>query len=188
MLALASLRVLPAFVVRLSGLDAGDRSASAPPDRALAQGRRLLAALIGGVAFVLAVAGAALAGSGTWDGLGLAGAIVLASALGARQFRFAAEVLPLAACTLLVLTALEVTLVRPLLVDRAGVALVAPILLASAMLLVGLGLVVRSHEISPGIEKRLDQIEGLAITATVPLALGVWGFFDQASRLIHHIL
>jgi type VII secretion integral membrane protein EccD len=182
-LGLAVMRFLPMAVVRLARIDA-----SRTPHQSLARGRRLLAALFAGLSALLAASGIWLSLGNSWLELGLAGALALACALGARHYRFIAEILPLGAASLLIFTALELAFVRYLAVDQTRVLLIAPVLIGAAILIVGLGLLLRSRELSPNLDKRLDQIEGLAIVATVPLALGIWGLYDEVRGLLLHFL
>lgn len=183
-LGLAGLALAPPLATRLAELD--ERDPASLPTRAR-RGRRLLAAMLVGIAFVLTASSAILAASGGWFASGLVAAIAVGVVARARHFRFAAEVVPLVAAGLAAVILLEISLVPQLLGStRAGGT--TAVLIADALFLVVASAAFRSWDVSPRLRRQLGRLELLAIVASVPLALGVLGIYEEVGRLAHRLI
>jgi type VII secretion integral membrane protein EccD len=180
-IALGSLSLPSRLAVRLAGIDnpaTGDMSART------ARARRLLAAMLIGIAIVLIAVFTVLAFSGGWFAWGLVAASALAVIAKARHFRFAAEVAPLLASGLAGLLLLELPLVVAIAGTRsAGGA--AAMLTVDALILALAGTTVRRWDLSTRIRLQLGLLEAIATAASVPLAAGVLGAFAAVGRLVH---
>ena len=166
---LLALALLAPLNVRLAGISAADSMSLL---RRLGGGRRLQAASLMATAVVIAVSCAILSVSGGWFARALVAATAVATILRARHYRFAAEVAPLLAVGLASLILLELSL---------G-AWFAPLLIADAIVLAGAASLVRRWSLPPQLKRWLGPLEGLAIAATVPLALGVLGLYDAVGH------
>lgn len=179
--ALGGLALASRLAVRLAGVD--NAAAGSISTRA-AQARRLLAAMLSGLAVVLIASSAILALSGGRFAWGLVAAAALAVIAKARHFRFAAEVAPLLAAGLTGLLLIE----YPLLVavgglKSAGVA--AAVLTVDALVLALAGSTARRWDLSTQARLQLGRLESIATAATVPLAAGVLGVYAEVARLAH---
>ena len=141
--------------------------------RRLASSRRLQAASLIGTAVAVTVASAVLAVSDGWYAKSLVGVIAVAVAARARHYRFAQEVVPLLAAGLASLIMLEVVFA----------AWLPALLIADAVVLLAGATMVRRWTLSPQLRRWLGPLEALAITASVPLALGVLGFYASVAHL-----
>lgn len=141
--------------------------------RRLASSRRLQAASLIGTAIAVTVASAVLAVSDGWYAKSLVGVIAVAVAARARHYRFALEVVPLLAAGLASLIMLEVVFA----------AWLPALLIADAVVLLAGATMVRRWTLSPQLRRWLGPLETLAITASVPLALGVLGFYNSVAHL-----
>jgi type VII secretion integral membrane protein EccD len=178
-LELAAIALLAPLTVRLSGLDAGPpASLAARLDRS----RHLLAASLIGTVIVLTASCAVLSLSSSWFARILVAVAALAMAFRARHFRFAAEVVPLLAAAAVALILLEYPLAIWLGIGPRGVAGLAGLLLADAVVLVAAATWIPSWKVTPQIARWLGPLESFAIAASVPLALGAMGAFDAAAR------
>jgi type VII secretion integral membrane protein EccD len=166
--ALTALRLLPWVTVRLASLEA---MPDALPARTAAA-RRLLGALTAGTALALAGAGVVLAAQpGGWA-RALAVTTAVAALLHGRRRRFAIEVAPLWLVALAALATFELRApVRP------------EVLVATAAVLVPLGMLGRRVRLPVGVRRQLERLESLAAAATVPLAFGLLGLYDVAARV-----
>jgi type VII secretion integral membrane protein EccD len=186
-LALLAVRFLPPLAVRLSGL-AGARSldpAALKPK--VAAGHGLLGAMVIAAAAVMAASCVVLGVYGGWYEWGLLAALALGAATQVRHFRFAVEAAPLVVAALVALSALGFAFLRSLYADpRLRPALVG-VALASALVLVAVGLLGRRRRLPPPLRRRLDQLEALALVASIPLAAGSLGAYSAVAALAHHL-
>lgn len=179
---LGSLALAERLAVRLAGVNRYDQASVSARAR---RGRRLLAAMLIGIAVVLFVSSAILAVAGGWFAWGLVAASSLAVATKARHFRFVAEVAPLLAAALAGLLLLQFPLVAALAIGLRGAGGAAALLASDALVLVAAVSVVRRWELSPGLRRQLGRLEALATAATVPLAVGVLGVYAAVARIVH---
>jgi hypothetical protein len=170
------------MAVRLAGIYTPDPALISLRAR---RGRRLLAALLIGIALVLTWSSAILAVSGGWFAWGLVAASALAVAAKARHFRFTAEVVPLLGAGLAGLLLLELPLVVVLSIGPRGAGGGAAVLSADALLLALTVGIVRRWDLSPRLRRQLGRLEALATAATVPLAVGVLGAYAAVGHLVH---
>lgn len=171
---LAALALSTPLAATLSGVMAAD---AASVDRRVHLGRRTLAALLTGIAIVLAASSAVLAMSGGWFAWGLIAVTAVAAAVKARHHRFAAEVVPLLVAGLAGLLLLEFPLVA-----HGGTAVAAALLIADGLVLTAGAGAIRDRNLPARIHRRLRTVEWLAIAASVPLALGVLHAYDAVVR------
>lgn len=150
--------------------------------RKLDQGRRAEAASHIASALVITGSCAVLAVSEGWTARSLVVAAALATALSARHFRFTAEVAPLVAAGLVSLLLLEVPFAVWLAIGVRAAAGLAGLLIADAIVLVAAATLVRRWSLSARALRWLRPLEFVAVAATLPLALGVLGFFDAVAR------
>jgi len=141
--------------------------------RRLASGRKLQAASLIGTGLAITGASAVLAVSDGWYAKGLVAVTAVAVAASARHHRFALEVVPLLAAGLASLIMLE--LLFP--------AWLPALLIADAVVLLAAATMVRRWTLSPQLRRWLGPLEALTIAASVPLALGVLGFYDSVVHL-----
>jgi type VII secretion integral membrane protein EccD len=181
-IALGSLGLPARLAVRLSGIDYSDPASVTARAR---RGRRLLAALLIGIAVVLISSSAFLAASGGAFAWGLVAATSLGVAAKARHFRFSAEVAPMLAAGLTGLLLLEYPLVSALAIGPKGVGGAAALLTADAIILAAAASTVRRWDLSPRLLRQLGRVEALATAATVPLAVGVLGVYEAVARVVH---
>jgi len=167
---LVALALLGPLNVRLAEVVGADSSSLA---RRVATGRRLQAASLVGTAVAITGASAVLAVSDGWFAKALVVVTALAVAARARHYRFALEVVPLLAAGMVSLIALELRFVPWL----------PALLIADAIVLLAAATVVRGWTLSSQMRRWLGPLEALAITASVPLALGVLGFYDSVAHL-----
>ncbi len=180
-IALIGLSLPARLAVRLAGID---NPASGAVSVRTARARRLLAAMLIGIAIVLSAAFAVLALSGGWFAWGLVAASALAAIAKARHFRFSAEVAPLLAAGLTGLLLLELPLVAAVAGPRsAGGA--AATLTVDALILALAATTVRTWDLSTRLRLQLGLLEAVATAATVPLAAGVLGAYAAVARLVH---
>jgi ESX secretion system protein EccD len=179
---LGSLALAERTAVRLAGIYFPDQSSISARAR---RGRRLMAALLIGIALVLVWSSAILAVSGDWFAWGLIGASAIAAAAKARHFRFTAEVAPLLGAGLAGLLLLELPLVVALAIGPRGAGGAAGVLTADALVLALAVGIVRRWELSPRLKRQLGRLEAFATAATVPLAVGVLGAYPAVARLVH---
>jgi type VII secretion integral membrane protein EccD len=180
--ALGSLAFAERMAVRLAAIDNPDpKSISVRAGR----GRQLMAALLIGIALVLIWSSAVLAVSGDVFAWGLVAASALGVAAKARHFRFIAEVAPLLGAGLAGLLLLELPLVGALAIGPRGAGGAAAVLTADAIILALTAGIVRRWNLSPRLRRQLGRLEAFATAATVPLALGVLGFYGAVGRLVH---
>jgi hypothetical protein len=59
------------------------------------------------------------------------------------------------------------------------------VLTADALILALTAGIVRRWNLSPRLRRQLGRLEALATAATVPLAVGVLGFYSAVGRLVH---
>jgi hypothetical protein len=183
-LGLVGLALAPPLATRLAGLDELDPASLAARAR---RGRRLLAAMLIGIAFALTASSAILAASGGWFAWGLVAAIAVGVVARARHFRFAAEVVPLVAAGLAAAILLEISLL-PQLVGSPRAGATVAVLIADALVLIAAAAAFRSWDVSPRLRRQLGRLELLAIVASVPLALGVLGIYEEVGRLAHRLI
>jgi hypothetical protein len=181
-IALGSLGLVERVAVRLAAIDRPDRASIGARAR---RGRRLLAAMLIGIAAVLIASSAILAAAGGWFAWGLVAASAIAAATKARHFRFAAEVAPLLAAGLAGLVLLQYPLVAVLAVWRKGPGAAAFLLTGDAVILVAAVSIVRKWDLPPALRRQLGRLEVLATAATVPLAAGVLGAYTAVARIVH---
>jgi type VII secretion integral membrane protein EccD len=178
---LGSLSMPARLSVRLAGIDS---PATGAMSSRTARARSLLAAMLIGIAIVLAASFAVLVFSGGWFAWGLVAASALAMIAKARHFRFSAEVAPLLATGLTGLLLLELPLVVAIAGPRsAGGA--AAMLTADALILALAGTTVRRWDLSTRLRLQLGLLEAVATAASVPLAAGVLGAYAAVGRLVH---
>jgi len=181
-IALGSLALAERFAVRLAGINGSEQtSVSARAQR----GRRLLAAMLIGIAVVLTASSAILAFSRGWFAWGLIAASAVAVAAKARHFRFAAEVTPLLASSLAGLFLLQYPLIAARATGLTGPGGAAALLIADAVILVAAVGFVRRWDLSPGLRRQLGRLEAIATAAAVPLAAGVLGAYAAVTRMVH---
>jgi hypothetical protein len=177
-LALVGVRFAPRLAVRLARL--GSRRSLSPlalrPQ--VDAGHSLLAAMVAGAALVMAASCVLLALGGGWYERALVAAVALGAASQVRHFRFAVEAAPLALAALVGLGALELAGLFYLSADPSRRAAVVALALATALVLAGAGIVGRRRQLSPLLLRRLDQLEALALLATIPLAAGSLGAYS----------
>jgi hypothetical protein len=179
--ALGCLSLPGRLAVRLAGIDS---PASGTLSSQAARARSLLAAMLIGIAIVLAAAFAVLVFSGGWYAWGLVAASALAVVAKARHFRFSAEVAPLLGAGLTGVLLLELPLVVAIAGPRsAGGA--AAMLTADALILALAGTTVRRWDLSTRVRLQLGLLEAFATAASVPLAAGVLGAYAAVGRLVH---
>ncbi len=183
-LGLAGLALAPPLATRVADLD--ERDAASLGARARG-GRRLLAAMLIGIAFVLTASSAVLAASGGWFAWGLVAAIAVGVVARARHFRFAAEVVPLVGAGLAAVILLEISLV-PQFVGSPRAGATVAVLIGDALVLIAASAAFRSWDVSPRLRRQLGRLELLAIVATVPLALGALGIYEEVGRLAHRLV
>lgn len=162
---LVFLALLPPLNVRLIGLTGAESSSLV---RRLMKGRRLQAASLIGTGVAIIAACSVLAVSDGWFARALVGVTALAVSLRARHYRFAAEVAPLLAAGLVSLILLELRFLSWL----------PALLIADAVVLGAAATLIRRWTPSPQIKQWLRPLEGIAIAASVPLALGLLGLYD----------
>jgi type VII secretion integral membrane protein EccD len=179
---LGSLAFAERMAVRMAAIDNPDPTSISVRAR---RGRQLLAALLIGIALVLIWSSALLAVSGDVFAWGLVAASALGVAAKARHFRFTAEVASLLGAGLAGLLLLEVPLVVALAIGPRGAGGAAAVLTADALILALTAGIVRRWNLSPRLRRQLGRLEALATAATVPLALGVLGFYAAVGRLVH---
>lgn len=176
---LGALALTPPITVRLAGIAAFNVQFL---EQRLASGRLLLASVLAGTAFAIAASSVALAASGQWPAWVLVAVTSIAIALRARHFRFAAEIVPLIAASLIAAVSLEYPLAAWLAFTAHGIGDFTALLIADTAILVAALIVVRRWEITASIKPWLERIEVTAIAASVPLAVGAAGAFDAAVR------
>ncbi len=173
-LSLAAIAISTPLAARIGGVITAD---AVSVDRRVRRGRRLLAALLTGIAVALAASSAVLAVSGGWFAWGLVAVTAIGAAVQARHHRFAPEVVPLLAAALGGALLLEFPLVA-----HGGMAIAATLLIADGLLLTAAAGAIRSTSLPAQIRRRLGAVEWVAIAASVPLALGVLGAYDAVVR------
>ncbi|ASW55401.1 EsaB/YukD family protein [Plantactinospora sp. KBS50] len=165
-----------------------------PADALLARSRRLLSVLLAGPACALLVALPVLALSGTGYGLAMAGTGAVALLVRARQAGFGNEFVPLGVAGLAGLFGALVGLSR--LVWPGGTE-VTVVLLGAGLSLVATALITLAHggeeaaELPPGFppgagrptRRFVDLVGAGCATATVVLALGVFGVFTELAGM-----
>jgi type VII secretion integral membrane protein EccD len=182
-LTLASLRMLPWAVARLTGLDGGgDHDAIAA--RAL-DARRLLGALTAGGAVTLAAACVVLVLEPSGWAHAVAVAAALAALLQARRGRLVVDVVPMVLVGLATVVAFELPFGTAVLA-QPDQSLGPAVLLGTAAALVALGLLGRRRRLPVGVRRQLGRAEALAAAATVPLALGMLGLYAAAQAFAAH--
>jgi type VII secretion integral membrane protein EccD len=172
---LIALALLAPLSVRLAGI-AGAESASLASR--LARARNLSAASLIGTALAITAACGVLAVSNGWFSRALVVLTAVAMTMRARHYRFAVEVVPLVAGGIVSLILLELQLV----------AWLPALLIADAVVLGAAATLGRQWRLSPQARRWLSPAEGLAITASVPLAMGVLGFYDWVARFAHGLV
>jgi type VII secretion integral membrane protein EccD len=184
--ALVAVRFAPTVAVRLARLGAGGPLGPAgfSPEgfrSRVETGHGLLAAMLIGAAAVMAAACVLLALEGGWFERGLVVAVALGAAAQVRHFRFSLEAAPLALASLIALGALEAAALRYL--DAAPDRRPAAVALAlgTALVWAGGGLIARRRQLSPLLLRGLDQLESLALLATIPLAAGSLGAYSEVA-------
>jgi type VII secretion integral membrane protein EccD len=181
-IALGSLALPARLTVRLAAINHPEPASLGARTR---RGRRLLAALLIGIAVVLIAASAILAVSGGWFAWGLVAASAIAVTAKARHFRFVAEVGPLLAAGVSGLLLLEYPLIGEFALGPKGTGGAAAILIADALILAAAGSTVRRWELSAQLRRQLGRLEAIATAATVPLAVGVLGAYEAVARVVH---
>jgi hypothetical protein len=150
-------------------------------------GHRLLAAMVAGAALVMAASCVLLALDGGWYERGLVAAVALGAATQVRHFRFALEAAPLMLAALVGLGALELAGLRYLSADPGRQQAAVAVALATAFVLAGAAIAARRRQLSPLLLRRLDQLEALALLATIPLAAGSLGAYSAVALAAHRL-
>ena len=178
---LAMLATLPLAAARMASSMPAEY---AEVTRRFNRGRRAIYSSRLASAAVIVVSCAVLATSGSWFAWGLVGATATATALRARHYRFAGEVVPLLAAGIGSLFLLELPLAVWLAIGIRGAAGLALLLIADAIVLVGVVVLVRRWSLSPPLVRWLRPAEFAAVATTVPLALGVLGLYDAVAHFV----
>jgi len=173
-LGLAANALSTPLAARLGGVIRADATSV---ERHVRRGRRMLAAVLIGIAVVLVVSSIVLAVSGGWFAWGLIAATAVAAGVQARHHRFTTEVAPLLAAALAGALLLEFPLVA-----NGGRAVLVTLLIADGLVLTALAGAIGRPTLPAQIQRRLGTIEWLAIAASVPLAFGVLGVYDAVAR------
>jgi type VII secretion integral membrane protein EccD len=180
-LALLCVRFAPALAVRLERL--GSRPLLTPLElrTQVDNGHGLLAAIVTGACLVMAAACAWLALEGGWFERGLVAAVALGAAAQVRHFRFSLEASPPALAALVSLGALELAGLRYLDAVPERRPTVFALALTTALILVAAGVLSSRRRLSPLLLRRLDQLEGAALLAAIPLAAGSLGLYAEVA-------
>jgi hypothetical protein len=184
-LAAVGVRLAPRLAVRLAHLGSQPSLSPLGLRPQVDAGHSLLAAMVVGVASVMAASCVLLALYGGWYERALVAAVALGAATQVRHFRFALEAAPLALAALVGLGVLELAGLRYLSADPSRRPAVVSLALATALLLAGAGIVGRRRQLSPLLLRRLDQLEALALLATIPLAAGSLGAYSAVAAAAH---
>jgi len=186
-LALVGVRFTPRLAVRMARLGSARSLSPFALRPQVDAGHGLLAALVIAAAVVLATSCVLLALYGGWYERGLVAAVALAAATQVRHFRFGLEAAPLALAALVGLGALELAALRYLYADAGRRPAVVAVALVTALVLVAVGLEGRRRQLSPLLLRRLDQLETLAMVATIPLAAGSLGAYSAVAAAAHRL-
>jgi hypothetical protein len=147
----------------------------------------MLAALLIGLAVLMAAACAYLALYGGWYERWLAAAVAIGAATHVRHFRFAIQAAPLALAALVGLGALELAGLRQLYGDSSLRPAVVGLALLTGLGLVGVGIAGRRRQLSPRLRRGLDQLEVVALVGSIPLAAGALGLYSTVAALAHRL-
>lgn len=171
---LIALALLAPLNVRLAGISGAESSSLA---RRLSNARKLDAASVIGTALAITAACALLAVSDGWFARALVVVTAVAVAARARHYRFAVEVVPL----------LGAGLVSVLLLELNFFAWLPTLLIADAVVLLGAATLVGRWTLSPQLRRWLGPVEVLAISASVPLAVGVLRLYDSVAHFARNL-
>jgi type VII secretion integral membrane protein EccD len=180
----AQLPLLAAGLHLTGALDDGAAALDrAQVDARVAAAHRLLAWLSTGAAAGLAGALVVLAVSAEPWALALAGTASLAAALGSRRQRFLGQGLPTLIAAVIGGLLVELGVAARLGGDQAAAGLSVGMLLASAVLLLGLAVWEGRRSPSALLRRQLRRLESLALIAVVPLGLGALGVYTALGDL-----
>ena len=186
-LALIAVRLAPGLAVRLAGLGNPRSVSQATLGPRIGSGHRMLAALLIGLAVLMAAACTYLALYGGWYERWLAAAVAIGAATHVRHFRFAIQAAPLALAALVGLGALELAALRQLYGDSSLRPAVVGLALLTGLGLVGAGIAGRRRQLSPRLRRGLDQMEVVALVGSIPLAAGALGLYSTVAALAHRL-
>ncbi|MGH2789345.1 MAG: hypothetical protein ACRDJV_15845, partial [Actinomycetota bacterium] len=183
----AVLPLLPTVALRLTGLPLSAPEVERERARTMAsQARGQLGWLLAGVTAAIVPAAGLLAFSDSGYALMLSPVVGIALALRARAFRFAAEIVPLAAGGIAVLGVWVVARAINSLQDGSLVVAVATVALPAAVA-IAVALVAAGRLNAPARETMLRRLEGLVLLAHIPLVVGQLGLFRIAADLTRRL-
>jgi type VII secretion integral membrane protein EccD len=186
-LALVGVRFAPWLAVRLARLGSQRSFSPLALRPQVDAGHSLLAGMVAGAALVMAASCILLALDGGWYQRGLVAAVALGAATQVRHFRFALEAAPLALAALVGLGALELAGLRYLSAGSGREPAAVAGALTTALVLASAAIAGRHRQLSPLLLRRLDQLEALALLATIPLAAGSLGAYSAVAAAAHRL-
>jgi hypothetical protein len=186
-LAMIAVRLAPGLAVRFARLANPGSVSQATLGPRVDSAHAILAALVTGLAVLMAASCAYLALFGGWYERGLVAAVAIGAATHVRHFRFAVQAVPLAFAALVGLGALELAALRQLYGDPSMRPAIVGVAILTGLGLVGAGIAGRRRQLSPRLRRWLDQLEAVAVAGSIPLAAGSLSVYSTVAALAHRL-